>query len=212
MTTATSPHADPDPRVRVAPTFGRGLAVAVLYAAVFLVAGLLSGVDYDAITDSRSNVVGFVIIPVGLGILVTLAVSARWGWWRALFHEEHRLTGHRWVWAVPALMVVTIAAQLIAAPWHEFDTGLVLLIFAGTMLVGFGEEIVFRGYLLVGARARWSERGAWFVTSLLFGLFHGLNILTGQDVPTTVRQVVFAFVMGGALYLARRLAGCWSWG
>lgn len=41
----------------------------------------------------------------------------------------------------------------------------------------------------------------------MFGLFHGLNILTGQGVGQTIRQVVVAFVLGGGLYLVRRVSG-----
>jgi membrane protease YdiL (CAAX protease family) len=192
---------------RVPITLGRALAVAALYAVVFLVADLVSGVDYDKITDSTSNVVGFVVIPVGLGIIATLALTARWGWWQPLLHEEEPLTRPRWRWLIPALMCGTILVTLIAAPWHQFTTGLVLLILVGTLMVGFAEEIIFRGYLLVGARSRYSEVGAWFLTSALFALFHGLNIITGQAVGATIQQIIFAFLFGSGLYLIRRISG-----
>jgi uncharacterized protein len=137
---------------------GRGLAVVAVYALVFLVAGVISGVDYDNLSKSASNVIGFVIIPVGLAIGTTLAITARWGWWQLVFHETQRLTWPRWRWAIPALFVLSILTTLIVAPWHEWSTGLVLLILLGTLMVGFGEELIFRGYLLVAARARYSER------------------------------------------------------
>ena len=63
----------------VAPPLARALAVAALYAVVFMAAGLLSGVDYDQVSETTSNVVGFVIIPLGLGILATLGLTASWG-------------------------------------------------------------------------------------------------------------------------------------
>jgi uncharacterized protein len=192
---------------RVAPSLARAGMVAALYAVVVAVGGLVSGMDYDELSDSTSNVVGFVIIPVGLGILATLTLTARWGWWHAIFREDGRQTWPRWARLIPALFVMAIVVTLIVAPWGDWSAGLVLLILLGTMMVGFAEEIVFRGYLLVGARARFSEAGAWFVTSALFGLFHGLNILTGQSVGTTVQQVVFAFVLGSGLYLVRRVSG-----
>lgn len=195
------------PPTRVPITLGRAVAVVVLYAAVFLVAGLVSGVDYDEITDSTSNVWGFVVIPVGLGIVATLGLTARWGWWHPLFHDDDPLTRPRWRWLVPGLICATILVTLIASPWHEFSTGLVLLILVGTLMVGFAEEIVFRGYLLVGARSRYTEVGAWFCSSALFGLFHGLNIFTGQAVGATLQQIVFAFVFGSGLYLVRRISG-----
>lgn len=210
MSAAASPTAadsGTSAQPRVPPTLGRGVAIALLYAAVFLVAGVLSGVDYDEITESSSNVLGFVVIPVGLGIVATLAVSARWGWWRALFFEDERLTSPRWIRALPVLFGLVILVTLIAAPWDEWTVGLVLLVLLGTLMVGFGEEIVFRGYVLVGARGSMSEVGAWFVSTSLFALVHGLNIITGQAVGTTIQQMVFAFIMGTGLYFIRRATG-----
>lgn len=195
------------PALRVPPTLGRGIAVAVLYAAVFLAAGLISGVDYDELSQSSSNVLTFVIIPVGLAILATLALTARWGWWDLLFHERPTLTEPRWLRAIPVLWATVIVVTLATAPWHEWNTGLVLLVLAGTLLVGFGEEIVFRGYVLIGARGRYSEVGAWFVSTLAFALLHGLNIVTGQAVGTTFQQIAAAFVFGSALYFTRRVTG-----
>ena len=124
-----------------------------------------------------------------------------------MFHEDEPLTRPRWCWLVPALFYAVIVVTLVASPWHEFSTGLVLVILAGMMMVGFAEEIVFRGYVLLGARARYSEVGAWFVSSALFGLFHGLNIIMGQAVLTTIQQVIAAFVLGSGLYLVRRISG-----
>lgn len=189
------------------PSLARGIAIAVLYMAVFIVAALVSGVDYDALSDSTSNVVGFVIIPVGLATIVTLAVTARWGWWHALFHDDEKLDRPRWRWLVPGFMVATILVTLIASPWHEFSTALVLLILVGTMMVGFAEEIIFRGYVLLGARSRYTEVGAWFCSSAVFGLFHGVNVVFGQDIGPTVQQVVVAFIFGSGLYLIRRMTG-----
>lgn len=191
---------------RVPTSLGRGLAIAALYAVVFLVAGVASGVDYDELSESASNVLRFVVIPVGLGIAAVLAVSWRWGWWQALFHEP-RLEQPRWPRAIPVLWVLVIVTTLVVAPWGDWSAGLVLLVLAGTLMVGFGEEIVFRGYVLVGARSRFSEVGAWFISTLLFALLHGLNIVTGQAVGATVQQIASAFVFGTALYFIRRITG-----
>ena len=189
------------------PTLGRGLAVFAVYVVVTVVAQLISGVDYDAINASASNVVGFVIVPIGLGIVAILAFTARWGWWHALFHERERLSTPRWLRLLPVLIAAPIVANLIGAPWADWSANVVILLLVGCAMVGFAEEIVFRGYVLVGARSRYSETGAWFVSSAAFALFHGENILLGQAVGTTIRQVALAFVMGGALYLVRRVSG-----
>ena len=47
----------------------------------------------------------------------------------------------------------------------------------------------------------------WFFTSILFGLLHGVNVILGQGAVLTVRQVIFAFVIGSVFYAIRRISG-----
>ena len=77
----------------------------------------------------------------------------------------------------------------------------------GTALVGFSEEITYRGLALVGFRGRYSEVKVWLFTSLLFGFLHGVNLILGQGALLTVRQLVFAFVLGSVFYAIRRISG-----
>ena len=64
---------------------------------------------------------------------------------------------------------------------------------AASLFVGFFGALLF------------AERSA--LSSGLFALFHGLNILTGQAVGATIQQMLFAFLMGSGLYLIRRISG-----
>ena len=81
----------------------------------------------------------------------------------------------------------------------------------GTALVGFSEEIAYRGLALVGFRGGYSEVKVWLFTSILFGLLHGVNVVLGQGAVLTVRQVIFAFVIGSVFYAIRRIrAPSWS--
>ncbi|MFA9271283.1 MAG: lysostaphin resistance A-like protein, partial [Baekduiaceae bacterium] len=188
-------------------TFQRGLLVFAVYAVVSAAIQLFSGVDYDEISASVSNILTFVVLSVGAGIVGVLILTARWGANDAVFRERPRLDRPAWLWVVPLLFVVVIVGNLAGADWGEWDAAAVLVLLLGCLMIGFGEEIVFRGYVLVGARSRFSETGAWFASSLLFGLFHGTNILTGQAVGITLRQVGLAFLLGGALYFVRRVSG-----
>ncbi|MEZ0234555.1 MAG: lysostaphin resistance A-like protein [Actinomycetota bacterium] len=77
----------------------------------------------------------------------------------------------------------------------------------GTIAVGIAEETLTRGLVLTALRGGMGEVGAWFWSSLLFGLLHGANIVLGQDVGPTLQQIVFAFVFGSVLYAARRSTG-----
>ncbi len=60
---------------------------------------------------------------------------------------------------------------------------------------------------LVGFRGGYSEVKVWLFTSILFGLLHGVNVVLGQGAVLTVRQVIFAFVIGSVFYAIRRICG-----
>jgi membrane protease YdiL (CAAX protease family) len=61
--------------------------------------------------------------------------------------------------------------------------------------------------MIVGFRGTLSEGWVWFLSSLLFGLLHGLNVFFGQSIGATLYQIMFAFLLGTAFYVTRRLTG-----
>ena len=81
------------------------------------------------------------------------------------------------------------------------------LLAVGVLLVGFSEEMVTRGLMIVGLRGGLKEPMVWLVSSLLFGLLHAINIVFGQAVDATLQQIVFAFLLGTAFYVTRRVTG-----
>jgi len=90
------------------------------------------------------------------------------------------------------------------------------------MIVGFSEELMFRGVILRSLRARLAIWPAVIVTSLLFGSVHSLNILTTGEVAQSLIQSVGAALTGlmfmalrlrtGALWPAMVLHGLWDFG
>ena len=79
------------------------------------------------------------------------------------------------------------------------------------MLVGFNEELTSRGLLLVGLRGSTREVWVALVSSLLFGLMHGINIFLGQSVGETIPQIGNAFLQGLTFYILRRVTGSLLW-
>ncbi|MEN5202970.1 CPBP family intramembrane glutamic endopeptidase [Stenotrophomonas sp. TWI700] len=78
---------------------------------------------------------------------------------------------------------------------------------AGTLLVGFCEEMTTRGVLLVALRGSTrSEAWAWFGSCESFGLLHATSGFFGVDALALV-QVLLAFCVGTGLYLLRRFSG-----
>ena len=63
-------------------------------------------------------------------------------------------------------------------------------------LVGFAEELIFRGFLFKAMLKGGSAKTAVIVTSVTFGLGHILNVFTGHDLLPTLVQVVFAVAVG----------------
>jgi len=190
------------------PTLGQGLILLLLYAVVVVGGQQLSGVDYDRISASSGNALKAIILPVAAGVLVVVAVGWRWGI-HSLWHErrELRLSSPRWIRLIPALIALSIVLGVAFAPWGDWSAGVAVLLLIGTLLVGFGEELIFRGFLLVGARQRYSELGAFLLTCILFGLIHGANALNGQAIGPTIKQVIGAGILGAAFYLVRRFTG-----
>lgn len=63
-------------------------------------------------------------------------------------------------------------------------------------LVGFVEEMIFRGFLFKGMLAEGKPAPAVIVSSLTFGIGHIVNFLTGQAGLETAVQIVFAVSLG----------------
>ena len=63
-------------------------------------------------------------------------------------------------------------------------------------LVGFVEELLFRGFLFKAMLKDGDVRAAVIISSVTFGLGHIINLFTGQDLIETLFQVVFAVAVG----------------
>lgn len=63
-------------------------------------------------------------------------------------------------------------------------------------LVGFAEELLFRGFLFKAMLKDGSVKAAVIVSSVTFGLGHIFNLFTGQGLTETLSQVIFAIAVG----------------
>jgi len=190
----------------VDPSGAVALTVFVAYSAVVVVLWRVNRVDYETIAASRPNIIRGIIVPIGIaGALLALTTTV-FGWWQPVLFEESP-TGPIWAWAVPALMVGVIGAQFAKVGWRSPNAALLPYLALGVLIVGFSEELLARGVVLVGFRGDLSELWAWLGSCLLFGLLHGINALFGRSIVNTVGQVVAASVMGSALYVSREISG-----
>ncbi|WP_312167599.1 type II CAAX endopeptidase family protein [Microbacterium sp.] len=188
------------------------LALAAVVVYVLLAAGLgslLSGLVGDDQELAQFSLGHF--IPLAIAI-IGLLLFLRWaGWGGEVWRERPTpaLTPRRW-WliAIPVLVVLLPISQLGDIPWASRPIGYVLVIAAGTLMVGFGEELLIRGVLLTAVRARHGELVALLGTSLVFALAHiPGSIIAGASLATIAFQVSFLAAAGAAYYWVRRVTG-----
>ena len=189
----------------VPPSLLVGLAPMLVFAAISAWRARPSD-DYPSLGLTVDSVVQALVIPEGIAALGLAVVVTALGWWRIATVDPTR-GRPRWAWTAPALILAVCLARLplvdwTALPWHYFA-----LLGVGVLFVGFFEELMTRGVLLVGLRRRLPEFGVWIVSCVLFGLLHLLNALAGAGIGPTLIQVVFAASFGSVLYVARRLSG-----
>ena len=74
-------------------------------------------------------------------------------------------------------------------------------------LVGLLEELLFRCLLLRGLERRLGVKAAVILSSLIFGLIHGANLLAGQELAATGLQILSATAWGFLAAMVYRRGG-----
>ena len=180
------------------PSPAKAWAIAAGYAAMFLLLFRILGVDYAEIGSA-------LVVPMAVLAALLLALTSWLGWWPAVLGEG--LSAPRWLLAVPALFLAGALGNLALTAWGSKPLALVAYLSLGTLLVGFNEEIVFRGLMVAGLRGRHGEALVCLYSSLAFGLLHGANLFLGQGLADTLVQMFAAFFVGIVLYVVRRATG-----
>jgi hypothetical protein len=195
--------------MRIQPRPSLAWAIGIGYPLLFLVLEKIIGIDYDKIGTTTDTIVKGIVVPVAIGSLVLIVVTTLLGWWRPVLRElpEGPARPPRWLLAVPILVFIATLLGIDYGNLGDMGAAMILWLALGTLGVGFSEEITYRGLALVGFRGGYSEVKVWLFTSLLFGLLHGVNLILGQGAVLTVRQVIFAFVLGSIFYAIRRISG-----
>ncbi len=144
-------------------------------------------------------------IPVGMSVVFVVSVISWLGWWKRIWCERKRLA--RWAWIVPVLMVLSIVIVTNYPLLGDVSPMMVVTLFGSVLLVGLGEELMFRGITLEAVRrvGGTTERKAALWTALIFGGVHLSNVFT--EGPGAFLQVVVASASGLLLYVALRVSG-----
>jgi membrane protease YdiL (CAAX protease family) len=193
--------------MRVQPRAVISVGLLVAYIALVSILWTVNDIDYDAVADTRENIVEGIIAPVAIGAAFLAVAASYLGWWRPAMVEEKRV-GPRWGWVLPVLLFAFVFSNVASIDYSSDAVMKLLPVLAiGTILVGFSEELLTRGLMLVGFRGSFSEAWSWFFCSLCFALLHGINALFGQSIGSTIVQMGAAFLIGTAFYVTRRITG-----
>lgn len=145
------------------------LAVVAGYLVILQGIGLLLKVDTtgaDTQFPTTEAVVRGGVIPIGLSVAYGALVTTWLGWWPLVM--RCRFPVRRWVWLVPVSMIIAALAGIGYGHLSRQPTSLVVAVAAMTLLVGVGEELMFRGLgVMVFRRAG----GVLWLPMLVHGLW-----------------------------------------
>jgi len=191
---------------RVAPSVPAALLLYAGYLAVFFTTWVVNDVDYMTIGQTTESARLHYALPTLFGSAFLVVMLTVFGWWRITLFDPQR-SGPRWAWLGPVCMFGIAASAFLLMRREGATPELVLWSILGGIGVGFGEEMITRGALVVGLRERHTEEKVWLVSTLMFSAMHAPNLLFGEPLLGVLGQLVLTFLFGSLLYAARRLSG-----
>jgi membrane protease YdiL (CAAX protease family) len=143
-------------------------------------------------------------VPVALSVLFAIAVISVLRQWPQIIHEDNPV--QPWVWIVPVVLVVAAFGVADYENLGAIDSGLLITVVATSLMVGVGEELMFRGVTIQALRDNgMSEHKVALWSSVIFGGVHITNLIT--EGPGAIGQVIIVSVSGFFFYLSYRVAG-----
>ncbi len=195
-------------KYRLKPALLNALIIVVIYVVFLTLLQKLSGVPYTDIAKSSSNMLYGVLIPVAIGSVVLTIITLWSGWWKDLWKDKYHIEDHAWMHIFLILVVIEIIANFLSNNINSLDAQFIIYAFIGTAFVGYSEELLTRGLLVHGARGSgFSEVKVFLIVMLVFGCIHGINIIGGQSIITTLEQMAMTGLAGGVLYTIFRKSG-----
>ena len=155
----------------------------------------MPGIPYAEWLATASNGIRTAIIPLAAGsvFLIAFALLSRWDY---LWSDPIRLKSTLTMKIALVVFVILIVIRFVGTKWGELPLDLIAAIIAAGVLVGFAEEMMFRGIFLRGMRAGGrSEIAAAIWSSAAFGLFHLPNLFLGTGMAGLPQLLIAAFAV-----------------
>ncbi|AZG44077.1 CPBP family intramembrane glutamic endopeptidase [Gordonia insulae] len=160
------------------------------------------GLDTDYAAPSTINEMWRTMtVPVAVSVVLVYAVVAWLGWWRPVWVDDRPV--QRWLIVVPILMIVSILAVTDYAGLADHGLAFTLMLLLTCLLVGLGEETMFRGIGVTCMRTNgFSEAKVALWSTVIFGVAHATNLLS--EGVSAFAQVFATIIAGYFFYIIRR--------
>ena len=162
--------------------------------------GILANILYNAVFYGKYNTM--LISEIIIVLFAIIIISVRKLWPQIRSKKENFIVGIKR--GMP-ILVISVIMLLVNGGELLIDGNLSIPNFISLVLVsiaiGIAEEFIFRGWLQNEVMDRFGEgkKGALItilISGLLFGLFHLVNALSGQDLFTSFMQVIQTSAIG----------------
>lgn len=173
-----------------------GVAATVACLGVALLVGKVGSTLLEGLRADRKELVLIAIQDLALVLTSGALITACRYWGVNGFGSPRRWTNVRLL-VIPVGITALLFLSLISS---RLVPDMALVVVAYT-LVGFGEELLFRGLLFHNLVASWGSSprrvlGAAWISSAMFGATHLLQLLRGKGPGETVAQVMYATFVG----------------
>lgn len=150
-----------------------------VYCVIIFSIWSIVGADYNRMIGA-DVVASSMVLPLFVGVVFLVGIINWLGWWKTLVLEKP-LNRFSWaMWVLIAVIVGFILVGVLDTNWSSLGGGHLIFLAIAGILVGFNEEALTRGILVVGFRnSVSSELKVWFLSTLLFGLLHLPNAMFG---------------------------------
>ena len=131
--------------------------------------------------------------------LLTVFITVKYFSWKGVgFTKPNK---KQLVWLLPLLVIISfmwfgLIQYLISISISTEELNLFALVGFTTLLVGFSEELMFRGFVLHSFLKTKSKKNAVLISAATFALIHSVNIFAGVPTIGMVVQLILTFIFG----------------
>ena len=171
----------PSPRVtpRSMPVWA-WIVIVIIYLAIVQVLGKVLTRDLSteyAAPQDTNEIWRSITLPVAISLAFGLIIVAIWRWWKPVYVDDKPVRS--WVIVIPIIQVVSILAVTNYGGLAEKGAAFTALLLVSCLLVGFAEELMFRGIGVTAFRSRgFTEGKVALWTTVIFGLAHATNLFS----------------------------------